>query len=78
VEFNKLDQEGNASIKNVCSCTYYRTRYFGNSKRKLQWLGHVERMPDGRTVKKVYKNILEGKRSVGKRRKRWLKMLKMI
>ena len=47
-------------------------------KGRLQWLGHTERMPDERTVKKVFKNILEGKRSVGKPRKRWLNMLKII
>jgi hypothetical protein len=31
-------------------------------KGRLKWLGHVERMPEERTVKKVFKNILEGKR----------------
>jgi hypothetical protein len=30
------------------------------------------RMPHERTVKKVFKNILEGKRSFGKPRQRWL------
>jgi hypothetical protein len=29
-------------------------------------------MPEERTVKKLLKNIAEGKRSVGKPRKRWL------
>jgi hypothetical protein len=29
-------------------------------------------MPDGRTVKKTFKNIREGKRSFGNPRKRWL------
>jgi hypothetical protein len=29
-------------------------------------------MPEERTVKKVFKNIPEGRRSVGKSRKRWL------
>jgi hypothetical protein len=32
----------------------------------LRRLGYVERLPDDRTVKKVLKNIQEGKRSVGK------------
>jgi hypothetical protein len=31
-------------------------------KGKLQWLGNVERIPDERTVKKVFKNILEVKK----------------
>jgi hypothetical protein len=35
-------------------------------------LGHVERMSEERAVKKIFKNIPEGKRSVGKARKRWL------
>ena len=32
----------------------------------------VERKPEERTVKKVFENILEGKTSLGKPRKRWL------
>jgi hypothetical protein len=36
---------------------------------RLRWLGHVERMSEERTVKKVLKNILEGKMSVGRLRK---------
>jgi hypothetical protein len=39
-------------------------------KRSLRWLGHVERRPEERSVKKVFKNIPEGKRFVGKPRKR--------
>jgi hypothetical protein len=39
-------------------------------KGRLQWLGHVERIPEERTVKIVLKNIPEGKMSVGKPRKR--------
>lgn len=34
-------------------------------KGRLQWLGHVERMPEERTLKKGFKNIPEGKRSIG-------------
>ena len=41
-------------------------------KGKVWWVGHVEKMSEERTVKKVFKNIPEGKRSVGKPRKRWL------
>jgi hypothetical protein len=41
-------------------------------KGRLRWLGHVERMSEEITVKKVFKDTLEGKRSVGKSRKRWL------
>jgi hypothetical protein len=35
-------------------------------KERLQQLGHVERMPEERTVMKVFKNIPEGKRPVAK------------
>jgi hypothetical protein len=39
-------------------------------KGRLRWLVHAERMSEGRTVKGVFENIREGKRSVGKPRKR--------
>ena len=35
-------------------------------------LGHVERMPEERNLKKVFKNNSDRKRSIGKPRKRWL------
>jgi hypothetical protein len=41
-------------------------------KERLGWLGHVERMPEERTVKKVFKNIPERNRSLRKPRKRWV------
>jgi hypothetical protein len=41
-------------------------------KGSLRWLGHIERIPEETTVKKVFKNTPEGKRSVGKPRKRRL------
>jgi len=41
-------------------------------KRSLRWLGHVERRPEERSVKKLFKNIPESKRFVGKPRKRYL------
>jgi hypothetical protein len=44
---------------------------------RLRWFGHVERMPQERTVKEVFKTIPEGKSSVGKPSKRWFTMMKM-
>ena len=41
-------------------------------KARLRRLEHVERMPEERAVQKLFKNIREGKRSLGKPRKRWL------
>jgi hypothetical protein len=29
------------------------TRYLGNEKRNIRWLGYVERMPEERTVKMI-------------------------
>jgi len=39
---------------------------------RLQWFGHVERIPQERTVKEAFKTIPEGKSCVRKPRKRWL------
>ena len=41
-------------------------------KVRLRWVWHEERVPEERSVKKVLKNIPEGKTSVGKPRKIWL------
>ena len=41
-------------------------------KPRLRWLGHVERMSEERTVKKVFQSIPEGKRSIAKTRNWWL------
>lgn len=42
---------------------------------KVTMVVHEERMPEERNVKKVFKNMPEGKRSAEKSRKRWLKMI---
>jgi len=41
-------------------------------KGRLRWLGHVERMSEERVVKRLYQNTLEGSRSVGRPRLRWM------
>ena len=41
-------------------------------KERLRQLGHVERVPGERSVRKMLKNILKEKRCVGKPRNRWL------
>lgn len=41
-------------------------------RARLRWLGHLERMPAERTVKKVYSQKPEGRRLPGCPRKRWL------
>jgi hypothetical protein len=39
-------------------------------KGGLRWLGHVESMPEERTVQKVFNSMPEGKRAVRKPKKR--------
>jgi hypothetical protein len=39
-------------------------------KRSFMWLERVEKRPEERSVKKVFKNIPKGKRFVGKPKKR--------
>jgi hypothetical protein len=41
-------------------------------RMRLRWLGHMERMSDDRSTKKLYSNKPEGLKLVGKPRKRWL------
>jgi hypothetical protein len=40
--------------------------------RRLEWLGHVVRMNETRTVKKIFEGKLEGRRSRGRPRLRWI------
>jgi hypothetical protein len=41
------------------------------NRMKLRLLGHMERMSDDRSTKKLYSNEPEGLRLVGRPRKRW-------
>jgi hypothetical protein len=43
---------------------------------RLRWLGHVERISDDRSTKKLYSNKPEGLRLVRRPRKRWLEEVK--
>lgn len=49
---------------------YRETDVTSDIIKRLRWLGHVERRPEERSVKKVFKNITGGKSFVGKPRKR--------
>lgn len=44
--------------------------------RRLQWLGHMERLPDERIVKEVRWRIPEGRRKRGRPRKKWWEAVK--
>jgi hypothetical protein len=39
---------------------------------RLRWLGHIDRMSNDRSTKKLYNNKPEGLTLVGRPRKRWL------
>ena len=39
--------------------------------RRLEWLGHVVRMNETRSVKKIFEGKLEGRRGRGRPRLRW-------
>jgi hypothetical protein len=41
-------------------------------RNRLRWIGHVERMEDSRSVKKIFKGKPEGRRGTGRPRKRYL------
>jgi hypothetical protein len=40
--------------------------------RRLEWLGHVIRMKENRSVKKILEGKLEGRRGKGRPRLRWI------
>ena len=41
-------------------------------RNRSEWIGHVERMGQGRTVKKISENKPEGSKRMGRPRLRWL------
>jgi hypothetical protein len=45
--------------------------------RKIRWVGHVARMGEGRGVYRVLVGTPEGKRPLGKPRRRWQDNIKM-
>ena len=45
--------------------------------RRMRWAGHVTRMEEGRGVHKVLVGKLEGKRPLGRPRRRWKDNIKM-
>ena len=40
--------------------------------RRLEWLGHVIRMKETGSVKKIFEGKIEGRRSRGRPRHRWI------
>ena len=61
----------------------YTRRFWINSKadmfksRRMRWAGHVARMEEGRDVHKVLVGKTEGKRPLGRPRRRWEDNIKL-
>jgi len=55
--------------KNIVNCI---------KTQRLIWFGHVQRMPDTRTVKKIFKWKLLTKRSQGRPKYRWKDNIKRL
>jgi hypothetical protein len=45
--------------------------------RRMRWVGHVARMGEGRGVYRILVEMPEGKRPLGRRRRRWEDIIKM-
>jgi hypothetical protein len=46
--------------------------------RRMRWVGHVARMGEGRDVYRVLVGRPEGKRPLGRRRRRWEDNMKLV
>ena len=68
---NKTDAELIIKYKSQDTVTVIKTG-------KLEWLGHVIRMKENRSVKKNSEEKLEGRRGRGRSRFRWKTMWKTI
>ena len=49
----------------------------GNQTKRMRWAGHVARMGEGRGVYRVFAGKPGGKRTLGRRRRRWDDNIKM-
>ncbi|XP_060522502.1 uncharacterized protein LOC132699671 [Cylas formicarius] len=63
-----LDRERNENIRQSCGVDNMNEWVL---QRKRQWNDHINRMQDGRLVKIVRDKSPDGRRSVGRPRKRW-------
>jgi len=59
----------NEEVRQLCEELYIVTEI---KKGRLRWLGHVERISEEKVVKRLHRNTLEGSRSVGRPRLRWM------
>ena len=67
-EWRKLHNEDLYSLLNIVRVV---------KSRRMRWVGHVARMGEGRCVRRVLVGIPEGKRPLGRPRRRWEDNIKM-
>ena len=70
----RMDRVLNAQIRDLCGVKKGLDERINEGM--LQWFGHVERMENDRTAKRVYIGECTGSCSVVKLRKRWIDMVK--
>jgi hypothetical protein len=58
-------------MRNFIICTHSQISLNKTSERAVMWAGHVARMGDEREVYKVLVGKPEGRRPLGKPRRRW-------
>ena len=70
--------ESNALYKSVCMCAKSDSAKIGVTKsRRMRWAGHVARMGKDRGVHRVLVGKPEGKKPLGRPRRRWEDNTKM-
>jgi hypothetical protein len=64
---------GKSELMMNCRLCTEKTKYCKTIKvKRLEWAGHVVRMSDDRTVKKVFLGKSDGRRKAGRPKLRWL------
>jgi hypothetical protein len=63
-------------MMNFTACILHRI-LLGIKSRRMKWVGHVARMGEGRGVYRVLVGRPEGKRPLGRHRRRWEDNIKM-
>jgi len=64
-------------MRSLVICTPYRILWLVVKSRRMRWVGHVARMGEGRGVHRVLVGKPEGKRPLGRHRRRWERNKKM-
>ena len=68
VEENRWRRRHNEEVREIARQCYI-TDFIGS--QRLRWLGHVARMEEVRLPRKIFEGTVEGRRPVGRPRKRW-------